>query len=141
MQAVRAAASYRFQQRYLNPRERPQYLARLGVLTSCAAVLTDSASAADDCVQLLGVDRERVTVIGGGTNESFRLPTIGVELSARAGYDPRAAISLWRKMGAQGGASGPEFLSTHPSPATRLADLEVYSARVMPLYEQARRGR
>jgi glycosyltransferase involved in cell wall biosynthesis len=66
---------YRFQQRYLNPRERPPYLARLGVLTSCAAVLTDSASAADDCVQLLGVQRERVTVIGGGTNESFRLPT------------------------------------------------------------------
>ena len=66
---------------------------------------------------------------------------IGVELAARAGYDPRAAISLWRKMGSQGGASGPEFLSTHPSPATRLADLEVYSERVMPLYEQARRGR
>jgi glycosyltransferase involved in cell wall biosynthesis len=66
---------YRFQQRYLNPRERPPYLARLGVLTSCAAVLTDSASAADDCVQLLGVDRARVTVIGGGTNECFRLPT------------------------------------------------------------------
>jgi glycosyltransferase involved in cell wall biosynthesis len=66
---------YRFQQRYLNARERPQYLARLGVLTSCAAVLTDSASAADDCVQLLGVDRARVSVIGGGTNECFRPPT------------------------------------------------------------------
>ena len=66
---------------------------------------------------------------------------IGVELAARAGYDPRAAISLWRKMGAAGGGSVPEFLSTHPSAETRLADLEVYSARVMPLYEQARRRR
>lgn len=65
---------------------------------------------------------------------------IGVELAARAGYDPRAAISLWRKMTAQGGARGPEFLSTHPSPDTRMADLEVYAARVMPLYEQVRRG-
>jgi predicted Zn-dependent protease len=65
---------------------------------------------------------------------------IGVELAARAGYDPRAAISLWRKMAAQGGAGGPEFLSTHPSPDTRLADLNVYANRVMPLYEQARRG-
>jgi len=64
---------------------------------------------------------------------------IGVELAARAGYDPRAAISLWRKMGAQSGSNVPEFLSTHPSADTRLADLEVYAARVMPLYEQSRR--
>jgi predicted Zn-dependent protease len=64
---------------------------------------------------------------------------IGVELAARAGYDPRAAISLWRKMGAQSGSSVPEFLSTHPSADTRLADLEVYAGRVMPLYEQSRR--
>ena len=66
---------------------------------------------------------------------------IGVELAARAGYDPRAAMSLWRKMMANGGSRGPEFLSTHPSPETRLSDLEVYSARVMPLYEQARARR
>ena len=64
---------------------------------------------------------------------------IGVEIAARAGYDPRAAITLWQKMAASGGGSGPEFLSTHPSADTRLKDLEVYSARVMPLYEQARR--
>ena len=54
--------------------------------------------------------------------------------------DPRAAITLWQKMSRASGASdGPEFLSTHPSAETRLKDLEVYSARVMPLYEQARR--
>ena len=64
---------------------------------------------------------------------------IGVEIAARAGYDPRAAITLWQKMAASGGGSGPEFLSTHPSADTRLKDLEVYSARVLPLYEQARR--
>ena len=64
---------------------------------------------------------------------------IGVEVAARAGYDPRAAITLWQKMARNGGGSGPEFLSTHPSAETRLKDLEVYSARVMPLYEQARR--
>jgi predicted Zn-dependent protease len=63
---------------------------------------------------------------------------IGVELAARAGYDPRAANSLWKKMSAQGGSGVPELLSTHPSPDTRLADLAVYSERVMPLYEQAK---
>jgi len=64
---------------------------------------------------------------------------IGVELAARAGYDPRAAITLWQKMARSGGSGGPEFLSTHPSAETRTHDLEVYAARVMPLYEQARR--
>ena len=63
---------------------------------------------------------------------------IGVELAARAGYDPRAAITLWEKMGKLGGGQPPEFLSTHPSHETRIADLRVYAARVMPLYEEAR---
>ena len=66
---------------------------------------------------------------------------IGVELAARAGYDPRAAVTLWQKMAREGGGGGPQWLSTHPSADTRIRDLEVYSARVMPLYEQARRRR
>ena len=64
---------------------------------------------------------------------------IGVELAARAGYDPRAAISLWKKMIKVGGSGGPGFLSTHPAPEDRIKDLEEYSAKVMPLYKQAKR--
>ena len=64
---------------------------------------------------------------------------IGVELAARAGYDPHAAINLWQKMLQASGSGGPQFLSTHPSPENRLADLKVYSERVMPLYQTARR--
>ncbi len=65
---------------------------------------------------------------------------IGVELAARAGYDPRAAIVLWQKMAkASGGGGSPQFLSTHPSAETRQQDLAVYAERVMPLYQQARK--
>lgn len=65
---------------------------------------------------------------------------IGVELAARAGYDPRAAITLWQKMGQlSGGGGGPNFMSTHPSPETRQSDLDVYAKKVMPLYEEARK--
>jgi predicted Zn-dependent protease len=63
---------------------------------------------------------------------------IGVELSARAGYDPHAAISLWEKMGRASGNSPPQWLSTHPSNETRQADLRVYAERVQPLYLAAR---
>jgi predicted Zn-dependent protease len=64
---------------------------------------------------------------------------IGVELAARAGYDPRAAVTLWQKMAQSGGGAPPQFLSTHPSPENRIADLQGYSTKVMPLYESARR--
>ncbi len=63
---------------------------------------------------------------------------IGVELAARSGFDPRAAVTLWQKMQKLGGGQPPQFLSTHPSHATRISDLQDYSAKVMPLYEAAR---
>jgi predicted Zn-dependent protease len=62
---------------------------------------------------------------------------IGVELAARGGYDPREAITLWEKMGRLGGGQPPQFLSTHPSHESRIADLKQYSEKVMPLYQQA----
>ena len=63
---------------------------------------------------------------------------IGVELAARAAFDPRAAVTLWQKMAKLGGSQPPRFLSTHPSHATRIDDLRGYSEKVMPLYEAAR---
>lgn len=63
---------------------------------------------------------------------------VGIELAARAGYDPRAAVSLWQKMGQIDGGAPPKFLSTHPPREDRLRDLTVYAERVMPLYQQTR---
>jgi len=66
---------------------------------------------------------------------------IGVELAARGGYDPKAAVTLWQKMASIGGPEPSKFLSTHPSSADRIADLTVYAQRVEPLYQQSRKGR
>jgi predicted Zn-dependent protease len=68
---------------------------------------------------------------------------MGVELAARAGYDPRAAISLWQKMDKLSGGSASQssltaFLSTHPTNEARMKDLTEFSQKVLPLYEEAR---
>jgi predicted Zn-dependent protease len=55
---------------------------------------------------------------------------------SKAGYDPRAAITLWQKMAKVGGKGPPEFLSTHPSPANREKKLAEYVPEMMPYYEQ-----
>tara|TARA_Y100000296_G_C5152448_1_gene247171 strand:- start:1 stop:828 length:828 start_codon:yes stop_codon:yes gene_type:complete len=58
---------------------------------------------------------------------------IGIELATRAGYNPDAAVSLWEKMAKAGGGSGPEFLSTHPSPGNRAATLDKLGEKMLPL--------
>ncbi len=65
---------------------------------------------------------------------------VGLELAARGAYDPRASVSLWRKMAAVSGNNGLEFLSTHPSGPNRIRDLEANIPKVEALYEQARRA-
>jgi len=64
---------------------------------------------------------------------------VGLELAARAGFDPRAALSLWRKMAAATQGQPPQFLSTHPGHAQRIQEIERTLPRVLPLYETARR--
>ena len=66
---------------------------------------------------------------------------VGLELAARAGYDPQAAVTLWRKMGqATGGKQGLAFLSTHPSGPERIRELEQNVPKVQSLYVAARRS-
>ncbi|MCU7946102.1 MAG: M48 family metallopeptidase, partial [Candidatus Thiodiazotropha sp. (ex Cardiolucina cf. quadrata)] len=59
---------------------------------------------------------------------------IGIEIAAKAGYDPRAAATLWRKMGQVSGGRMPVFLSTHPSPSNRGETLGKLAEEMMPYY-------
>ncbi len=61
---------------------------------------------------------------------------IGLELAARAGYDPRAAVTLWQKMSKESGGSSNDFFSTHPSSAKRIETLDGLVPRMMPYYEE-----
>ncbi len=98
-------------------------------------------------VELLGVDPRYQQIGSGLVTAAITLPhsrtqeteadDMGVELMARAGYNPQEAVQLWKKMAAQGGSKPPEFLSTHPADTTRIRHIESLLPKVMPLYQQA----
>jgi predicted Zn-dependent protease len=122
-------------------RERASQQAATGVGASLAGVVAD--------IFLPGSGQLATAGAGAAGQLAYNLPysrlqeteadRMGVELAARAGYDPRAAIALWQKMAKlSSGGAPPQLLSTHPSNDTRIKDLEVFSQRVLPLYEQAR---
>lgn len=117
-------------------RERASEQVTSGLLLQGAVLLAGGGQASLDMAQLayqvtVGLPHSRL--------HETEADRIGVELAARAGYDPRGAISVWQKMAKLGGAGQPEFLSTHPSAETRMQDLEVYARRVEPLYRAAAR--
>lgn len=66
---------------------------------------------------------------------------LGMDYMAAAGYNPTQAANLWRNMAKVGGASGPEFLSTHPSPQSRIEAIEAYAPNLQTIYQQARAKR
>jgi Zn-dependent protease with chaperone function len=65
---------------------------------------------------------------------------VGLDLAARAGFDPRAGVSLWQKMAVANSKAPLEFLSTHPAGDHRIKEIEKHLPEVMPLYAKARRG-
>jgi len=91
----------------------------------------DSMAMADAAVQYgLTLPNSR-----GNENEA---DLIGLELAARAGYNPNAAVTLWQKMAAANEGAPPEFMSTHPSSTSRIAALQAAIPKVMPFYQQAK---
>jgi len=98
---------------------------------------------------LLGVGELGQSIAGQVANVTLTLPKsreaeteadrIGIELAARAGFDPNAAVGLWEKMGKlAGGNQPPKWLSTHPPHGDRISDLRAYAQKVMPLYLAAK---
>jgi predicted Zn-dependent protease len=94
-----------------------------------------------ETAQNLGAMAANVTIaLPKSRQDETEADRIGVELAARAGFDPHGAISLWQKMEKLAGSQPPQWLSTHPSNETRLSDLTQYAQKVMPLYTAAKGG-
>jgi predicted Zn-dependent protease len=88
--------------------------------------------------QLTGAAYEALVATRFSRSHETEADRIGLELMARAGYNPQAGVTLWQKMGGSGG-SGAEFLSSHPSDSSRVQQIQALLPTVMPLYQATRR--
>lgn len=105
----------------------------VGTGASLAGGLTGSPQAAGLLAQAatLGV------ILPYSRTHEAEADEIGLFYMARAGFDPREAVTLWQNMARAGGAAPPEFLSTHPSDQTRIQTLQRLMPQALALYEQS----
>jgi predicted Zn-dependent protease len=125
-------------------RERMSIAMTSAVATQVAAIAVSSRMSRDEQgltftgLQLASVLAIQLPNSRGSESEADQ---IGIELAARAGYDPKAAVTLWEKMAKEGGGKAPpQFLSTHPSPQNRAARLAELGVKVQPYYLAAKSG-
>lgn len=99
----------------------------LGVLAVRASTDDEKTRVGAQLAAVLAIELPNSRV---GETEADRM---GIEIATRAGYDPAAAVTLWRKMEREGGARLPQFLSTHPSPGNRRETLAVLGQQMQAL--------
>ena len=97
--------------------------------------------------QIFGLGNLGNAALGAGANlltlkfsrdDETEADLVGLELMARAGYDPRAGVTLWQKMQAASKGAPPQWMSTHPASDTRIREIQNHLPQVMSLYERAR---
>lgn len=90
----------------------------------------------EDQAQLANMGAQLLVGLPNSRGQEAEADILGLELMARAGYDPRAAVSLWQKMSQAGGGGGVPWLSTHPTGPQRIEGIQAKLPTVMPLYEE-----
>lgn len=113
-------------------------LATQAGLTAAQIYAASSGGGQQQILGLLGLGAQVGVLLPYGRSQETEADLLGLDLMARAGFDPRQSVDLWRNMAEAGGGQPPEFLSTHPSHETRMENLSGRMPRALKLYQQAR---
>lgn len=108
-----------------------------GIVAQLLLAGAQVAGSSPEVMQALGLGAQVGVILPFGRQHESEADYIGLLLAARAGYDPRAAVEVWQRMEKLGGQQPPEFLSTHPSHGTRIADLQAAMPEALGIYQGA----
>ncbi len=122
-----------------NERMSTNYAAQTGLSLANAALGGQSPQAQQAIMGVLGVGVQVGVLLPYSRTHEEEADLLGLDLMAKAGFDPAESVNLWRNMSQAGGPSPPEFLSTHPTSDTRIRALQQRLPHANELYREARR--
>jgi predicted Zn-dependent protease len=122
--------------RHGNERMSQGLLAQMGGVALSVALAENSAATRNLFIQAYGAGATVGLLLPYSRLHESEADRIGLTLMARAGYDPREAIPFWQRMNQQGGKRPPEFLSTHPAPESRIANIRKYIPEALGYYQK-----
>lgn len=117
-----------------------QQLATQGLLTVASSMFKTRETATYQIVMAgLGLGAQVGVLLPFGRAQESEADLIGLQLMAKAGFDPRQSVTLWQNMAKAGGAQPPQILSTHPSHETRIEQLQTHMGEALTQYQAAGR--
>lgn len=127
---------------HANERASTQSATQIGmtVASVAAAAAGIQGPTHDAAMSALGMGAQYGVQLPFSRSHESEADEIGLQLMAQAGFDPRASIELWRNMSQAGGGQPPEWMSTHPSHGSRIADLQANMDPALASYQQARQS-
>ncbi|MDQ2694768.1 MAG: M48 family metallopeptidase, partial [Pseudomonadota bacterium] len=120
-----------------NERLSQQFAVQAGLSLADAVAGQYAALPREQLLGVLGLGAQLGILLPYSRTHESEADVIGLNLMARAGFDPRQSIGLWQNMARSGGGQPPEFMSTHPSHGTRLQDLQAAMGPALQTYERA----
>lgn len=122
-----------------NERMSQALLANMGAMALSAALAQKPSQTRELFMTVFGVSANVGLILPYSRLHENEADRIGLMLMARAGYDPRASIPFWERMNRKADTRSLEFLSTHPAPSTRIANIQNHIPDAMPYYQRSKK--
>lgn len=123
------------QARHGNERVSAALVSQLGLAAVQQVMTQKSGPNYNLLMGALGLGVQFGVLLPHGRTQESEADMIGLDLMAKAGFDPRESVTLWQNMGKASGGQPPEFMSTHPSHSTRIGDLQERMTEALALYQ------